>query len=61
MEGTIVMLHGEAQAKLRREFNMNYCGRRVTKTKLQTTIAASGGQSVAFYAFKAHRNEISVK
>ena len=44
MEGTIVMLHGEAQAKLRREFNMNYCGRRVTKTKLQTTIAASGGQ-----------------
>ena len=31
LEGTIGMLHGEAQAELRTEFNMNYCGRRVTK------------------------------
>ena len=31
---------------------LNYCGRRVTKTKLRTIIAASGAQSVAFYAFK---------
>ena len=31
LEGTIGMLHGEAQAELRTEFNMNYCGGRVTK------------------------------